>query len=66
MTEASKIFFTTAELATRWAQSMRTLEGWRCAGTGPNYHKIGSSVRYHIADIERFERAWTSHFNDTS
>tara|TARA_R110002072_G_scaffold216863_3_gene374400 strand:- start:7953 stop:8153 length:201 start_codon:yes stop_codon:yes gene_type:complete len=62
--DSPKIFLTTAELANRWAQSKRTLEGWRNKGAGPNYHKIGGSVRYHVDDIERFERAWSSHHHD--
>jgi hypothetical protein len=61
-----KIFFTTVELAERWCMSPRSLEGWRDNGSGPNYHKIGSRVRYHIDDIERFERQWSSHHPDIS
>lgn len=66
MSDSAKIFFTTGELASRWAQSNRTLEGWRLKGIGPEYHKIGASVRYHIDDIERYERAWSSHHTDNS
>ena len=61
---SKQIFFVTKELADRWRKSARTLEGWRDKGIGPNYHRIGSSVRYHIDDIERFERAWSSSQND--
>lgn len=60
------IFLTTADVAVRWNISKRTLEGWRLDGTGPNYHKIGNRVRYHIDDIERYERAWSSHHTDNS
>ncbi|WP_205958316.1 helix-turn-helix transcriptional regulator [Qipengyuania sediminis] len=58
------IFLTTTDIALRWQISKRTLEGWRDKGIGPNYHKIGNRVRYHIDDIERFERVWSSHHYD--
>lgn len=64
-----RIFLTTTDLATRWRMSARTLEGWRDKGKGPSYRKLGGSggaVRYHVDDIERFERAWSSHFGDAS
>jgi hypothetical protein len=55
-----RIFLTTDEVAGRWSMSRRTLEGWRDKGIGPTYHKIGCTVRYHIDDVERFERLWRS------
>ncbi len=64
MSDAQKVFYTSGELADRWSMSKRTLEGWRDKGKGPNYHKIGGSVRYHIDDIERFERTWSSHYHE--
>lgn len=30
------------------------LQKWRCLGGGPNYIKIGRSVRYRPSDIENF------------
>ncbi|WP_200956709.1 helix-turn-helix transcriptional regulator [Tsuneonella troitsensis] len=54
------VFLTTEEAAARWSMSARTLEGWRDKGIGPIYHKIGSRVRYHVDDIERFEKLWRS------
>ena len=32
--------------------SKLTLTDWRCNGTWPVYHKAGSLVRYHIADLD--------------
>ena len=60
------VFLTQIELAERWRVSARTLEGWRDKGIGLAFTRIGNRVRYPIAEVERFERAWTSHFNDTS
>lgn len=51
-----RVFLTTGDVAKRWSMSPRSLEGWRDQGIGPTYHKIGSRVRYHIVDIEEFER----------
>ncbi|QPC98172.1 helix-turn-helix domain-containing protein [Qipengyuania soli] len=58
------IFLTTAEVAARWRMSPRTLEGWRDKGIGPNYHKFGGSVRYHMDEIKRFEEAWSTCLED--
>ena len=43
------------DLATRWNMSRKTLEKWRWRNMGPRYLKLGSRVRYSIADIEAFE-----------
>jgi hypothetical protein len=43
------------QLARRWALSPRTLERWRCHGTGPSYLKIGGRVVYRLEDIEAYE-----------
>lgn len=51
-----QVFLTTNDVAKRWAMSPRSLEGWRDHGIGPTYHKIGSRVRYHVDDVEKFER----------
>ncbi len=51
------VFLTTAEVAERFKCSIRTLEGWRDRGIGPNYHKIGGRVRYHVEDLERYQRS---------
>ena len=48
---------TQAALAKRWEVSPRTLERWRCRGTGPQYLKVGGRVLYRLTDIEAFEAA---------
>ena len=45
------------ELSRRWRLSPRTLERWRCQGTGPQYLKVGGRVVYRLADIEAYEAA---------
>lgn len=57
--EGGPVFLTTAEVAERWAMSPRSLEGWRDKGVGVAWHRLnGGAVRYHIDDIEEFERHW--------
>lgn len=45
----------TKDLAERWHMSYRTLINWRSLKKGPKYFKVGSSVRYRLADIIDFE-----------
>lgn len=44
-----------AELAERWRISPRTLERWRCVGTGPAWLQLGGRVLYRLEDILAFE-----------
>ena len=46
-----------AELARRWRISPRTLERWRCAGTGPAWLRLNGRVLYRLEDVLAFERA---------
>lgn len=46
---------TQKQLAERWDVSPRTLERWRWLKEGPRYTKIGSAVRYSLADVAAFE-----------
>ena len=51
------VYLTQTELSSRWQISMRTLEGWRYRqDEGPNFVRIGRSVRYPLDEVERFER----------
>ncbi len=34
--------------------SVSTLQKWRFRGLGPNFVKIGVSVRYRLTDLEKF------------
>ena len=43
------------ELSRRWRLSPRTLERWRCQGTGPAFLKVGGRVVYRLDDIEAYE-----------
>jgi hypothetical protein len=49
------IHLDSADLAARWRVSEGTLRNWRWSGRGPNALKIGSRVRYRVADVEAFE-----------
>jgi predicted site-specific integrase-resolvase len=46
-----------AELAERWRVSTRTIERWRCAGTGPVWLQLNGRVAYRLVDVLAFERA---------
>ena len=46
-----------AELAQRWRISPRTLERWRCAGTGPAWLQLNGRVLYRLEDVLAFERS---------
>jgi hypothetical protein len=43
------------ELARRWGLSVRTVERWRCDGSGPAFLKLNGRVAYRLADVEAFE-----------
>lgn len=45
------------ELAQRWLLSVRTLQRWRIAGTGPVFLRLGRRIAYRLSDVERFEAA---------
>ena len=36
--------------------SVATIRRWRWLRTGPKFHKLGSSVRYRLADLEGYLR----------
>jgi hypothetical protein len=46
-----------AEVAERWRVSPRTLERWRCAGTGPAWLQLNGRVLYRLEDVVAFERS---------
>ena len=43
------------ELAHRWRISVRTLQRWRRAGSGPAFLCLGRRIAYRLSDVERFE-----------
>lgn len=42
--------------------SRRTLQGWRWRGGGPPFHRIGSAIRYDMAEL----RSWLDERRRTS
>lgn len=44
------------ELADRWGIASRTLENWRQADKGPPFMKLEGTIRYRLADIEKYEQ----------
>ncbi len=44
----------TREAAVRLGVSELTLKGWRAAGRGPDYVKVGAAVRYDLRDLEDY------------
>ena len=52
---------TEKHLADRWQVSLKTLRRWRLDNEGPVWHKLFRHVRYHEADILKFERSSAQH-----
>ena len=49
-----KEFLTQSEAADLLHVSVRSLERWRLAGTGPRFHKAGRRVLYLRSEVERW------------
>lgn len=49
-------FLTPKMLSRRWGIAENTLERWRGLDKGPRFAKIGSRVRYRLADVEDYEK----------
>lgn len=43
------------EVAERWSLDAKTLRNWRCNGKGPDYIRLGYTIRYRQTDVEAFE-----------
>ena len=43
------------QVAERWGMSRLTLQRWRVERKGPDFLKIGATVRYRLCDVEAFE-----------
>lgn len=60
-TNNEQIFFTSNQVAERYGLSLVTLSIWRWQNKksginkGPEYVKLGHSVRYHIDDLIKWE-----------
>lgn len=48
-------FLSSRELAKRWGISIDTLRNWRYLDKGPEYTKVGHSVRYRMSDVVEYE-----------
>lgn len=51
--QADKLM-TTDETAAYLGVKADTMAIWRHRGTGPRYHKVGSTVRYRLSELEMF------------
>jgi excisionase family DNA binding protein len=49
-----KQLFTDVEVARYLTVSVFTVRRWRIKGGGPRWIRIGSSIRYHIADLHAY------------
>lgn len=49
------------ELAQRLAKSTAVLANWRYLGIGPQFIKLGRSVRYRVGDVEAWLDEQTRH-----
>jgi len=54
MTDKAAKPMTTEELAKSLNVAVRTVEGWRYRGGGPDFYYIGAHVRYMPADVTRW------------
>jgi hypothetical protein len=52
-----KIWWTRKELAHREGMSPGTLAVWAVQGVGPKHVLLGRTAKYHIEDIEAWERS---------
>lgn len=58
----NKEFFTTREVAEKYSICINTLEQWRHSSKngsnkGPKWRKLEGTVRYHISDLEEWEKS---------
>ena len=53
--EVNPLYMTTREVAAFLGLSAGTLCVWRSQGKGPNYYKVGSTVRYEMDDLEAWK-----------
>jgi hypothetical protein len=59
MTNAERVYLTTAEVAARYRTAASTVRYWRHRGTGPRGIPIGRRTLYDLAELERWERERT-------
>ena len=57
MSRNARHYLSTREAAEWLGLSPRTLDRYRVTGDGPVFHRLGSRVRYLLADIEAWAQA---------
>jgi len=50
-------YLTESQAAARLGFSPKTLRNWRARSEGPNFLRLGSSVRYHVETLDRWAMA---------
>lgn len=64
--EVNPSYMTTREVAAFLGLSAGTLCTWRYQGKGPNYYKVGSTVRYEMDDLEAWKNENVKHVELTN
>ena len=64
--EVKPSYMTTREVAAFLGLSAGTLCVWRSQGKGPNYYKVGSTVRYEMDDLEAWKNENVKHVELTN
>ena len=54
LTTTNSSLFSQTDLASHWNKSVRTLQRWNRAGSGPAYIRIGGTIFYRLNDILAF------------
>lgn len=55
---ASERLLRSSELADRWQLTECTVRKWRSKNIGPEYVKVGGSIRYRLDEVLRYEQKW--------
>ena len=64
--EVNPLYMTTYEAAGFLGFTAGTLRVWRSQGKGPNYYKVGSTVRYEMDDLEAWKNENVKHVELTN
>ena len=64
--EVKPSYMTTREAAAFLGFTAGTLRVWRSKGKGPNYYKVGSTVRYEMDDLEAWKNENVKHVELTN
>lgn len=53
---SAPLWLSNEDLAERYGIPLATVRKWRHMGTGPKGARLGRSVRYPLAEVEKWER----------